>query len=49
MDPKLAYAIIDYVEIEIGNQIISKQWGEWMAVLQELNWNNFNSSIDEYR
>lgn len=45
---KLAYAIIDYVELEIGNQIISKQWGEWMAVLQELNWNNFNSSIDEY-
>jgi hypothetical protein len=45
---KLAYAIIDYVELEIGNQIISKQWGEWMAVMQELNWNNFNSSIDEY-
>jgi hypothetical protein len=45
---KLAYAIIDYIEIEIGNQIISKQWGEWMAVLEELNWNNFNSSIDEY-
>ena len=45
---KLAYAIIDYVEIEIGNQIVSRQWGEWMSVLQELNWNNFNSSIDEY-
>lgn len=45
---KLAYAIIDYVEIEIGNQIVSKQWGEWMGILQELNWNNFNSSIDEY-
>lgn len=45
---KLAYAIIDSVELEIGNQIISKQWGEWMAVMQELNWNNFNSSIDEY-
>ena len=45
---KLAYAIIDYVEIEIGNQIVSRQWGEWMAVMQEFNWNNFNSSIDEY-
>ena len=45
---KIAYAIIDYVELEIGNKIVSKQWGEWMAVLQELNWNNFNSSIDEY-
>lgn len=45
---KVAYAIIEYVELEIGNQIVSKQWGEWMGVLQELNWNNFNSSIDEY-
>lgn len=45
---KLAYAIIDYIEIEIGSQIISKQWGEWMNVLDELNWNNFNSSLDEY-
>lgn len=45
---KLAFAIIDYVEIEIGNQIISRQWGEWMNVLDELNWNNFNGSLDEY-
>jgi hypothetical protein len=45
---QLAYAIIDYVEIEVGNQVVSRQWGEWMAVMQELNWNNFNSSIDEY-
>lgn len=45
---KLAYAIIDYIEIEIGNQIVSKQWGEWMAVLEELNWNNFNGSLDQY-
>jgi len=45
---KLAYAIIDFVEIEIGNQIIGRQWGEWMNVLEELNWNNFNGSLDEY-
>lgn len=45
---KVAYALIDYVEIEIGNQIISRQWGEWMNVLEELNWNNFNGSLDEY-
>jgi len=45
---KLAYAIIDYVEIQIGSQIISRQWGEWMNVLEEFNWNNFNSSMDEY-
>lgn len=45
---KLAYAIIDYIEIEIGGQIINRLWGEWMNVLEELNWNNFNSSLDEY-
>ena len=45
---KLAYAIIDYVEIEIGSQIISRQWGEWMNILEELNWNNFGNSLDEY-
>lgn len=45
---KLAYALIDYVEIEIGGQIINRQWGEWMNVLEELNWNNFNGSLDEY-
>jgi len=45
---KIAYALIDYVEIEIGGQTIDRQWGEWMNVLNELNWNNFNSSLDQY-
>lgn len=45
---KLGYALIDYIEIEIGGQIISRQWGEWMNVLEELNWNNFNGNLDEY-
>ena len=45
---KVAYALIDYIEIEIGGQTIQKQWGEWMNVLNELNWNNYNSSLDEY-
>lgn len=45
---KVAYALIDYVEVEIGGQTIQKQWGEWMNVLNELNWNNYNSRIDEY-
>jgi hypothetical protein len=26
---KVAYALIDYMEIEIGGQIIQRQWGEW--------------------
>jgi len=45
---KIAYALIDYVEIEIGGQTIDRQWGEWMNVLNELNFNNFNSSLDKY-
>ena len=45
---KIAYALIDYIEIEIGGQIISRQWGEWMNVLEELNWNNFNGNLDQY-
>ena len=36
---KVAYALIDFVEIDIGGQIIDKQWGEWMNVLNELNCN----------
>ena len=45
---KVAYALIDFVEIDIGGQIVDKQWGEWMNVLNELNWNNFNGSLDKY-
>lgn len=45
---KIAYAIVDYIELEIGNRVVQRQWGEWMSVLEELNWNNFNSSLDEY-
>ena len=45
---KVAYALIDFIEIEIGGQIIQRQWGEWMNVLNEFNWNNYNSSLDEY-
>jgi len=45
---KIAYALIDYVEIEIGGQVIDKQWGEWMNVLNELNVTNYNSSLDQY-
>jgi hypothetical protein len=45
---KIAYAMINFVEIEIGGQIINRLWGEWLNVLDELNWNNFNGSLDEY-
>ena len=45
---KIAYALIDYVEIEISGQVISRMWGEWLNVLDELNYTNFNSSLNEY-
>jgi hypothetical protein len=45
---KIAYALIDYVEIEISGQVISRMWGEWFNVLDELNYTNFNSSMDQY-
>jgi len=45
---KIAYALIDYVEISISGHVIDRQWGEWMNVLNELNFNNFQSSLDQY-
>ena len=44
---KIAYALVNYIEIDIGGSIIDKQWGEWMNVLNELNVTNFNNNIDE--
>jgi hypothetical protein len=45
---KIAYALIDYVEIEINGEVKSRMWGEWLNVLDELNYTNFNSSLDQY-
>ena len=45
---KIAYVLIDYVELEISGQVVSKMWGEWLNVLDELNYTNFNSSLDQY-
>ena len=46
----IGHTIIDYVEIEIGGQIIDKQYGEWMDIWSELttkesHLNGFNSMI----
>ena len=35
---KLGYSIIDYVEIEIGGQIIDKQYGEWLDIWSQLSY-----------
>jgi hypothetical protein len=44
---KIAYALVNYIEIDIGGTVIDRQWGEWMNVLNELNITNFNNNIDE--
>jgi hypothetical protein len=44
---KIAYALVNYVDINIGGVTIDTQWGEWMNVLNELNVTNFNNNIDE--
>jgi hypothetical protein len=33
---KIAYALIDYIEIEIGGQLIDKHYGEWLNIWHEL-------------
>lgn len=45
---KIGYAMIDYVEIEIGGMTIQKHWGEWLNVQTEFNINNFNGSLDRF-
>ena len=31
------YQLLDYVEVEIGGQVIDKQYGEWMALWCDLS------------
>ena len=44
---KIAYALVNYIEIDIGGTVIDREWGEWMNVLNELNVTNFNNNINE--
>jgi hypothetical protein len=32
------YQLIDYVDFEIGSQLIDRQYGEWMAIWSDLNY-----------
>ena len=45
---KTAYALIDYIDVDINGQVIDRQWGEWMNVLNELNTTNFDSRLNQY-
>ena len=41
----LGFQLIDYVEVEIGGQVIDKQYGEWMAVWCDLTHNMDQSTM----
>lgn len=45
---KIAYALIDYIEIEIGGQTIDKHYGEWLNVLDEFNMIGYDNNINAY-
>ena len=36
---KLGFKLIDYVEIEIGGQVIDRHYGEWMDIWTQLTYN----------
>ena len=35
---KLGFKLIDYVEIEIGGQVIDRHYGEWMDIWTQLTY-----------
>ena len=37
---KIGYALIKNIELEIGGQIIDKQYGDWLNIWNELNKKN---------
>ena len=45
---KIAYSLLDYIEIEIGGQTIDKHYGEWMNTLDELNFIGYDKDIKAY-
>lgn len=45
---KIAYVLIDYIEISIGGSVISRQYGEFLANLETLNPTLFSDSMNQY-
>jgi len=45
---KIAFALLDYVEIEIGGQTIDKHSGEWLNILDEFNMIGYDKDINQY-
>lgn len=41
---KLGFKLIEYIEIEIGGQLIDKHYGEWLDI-----WTQLTSSYEEYQ
>lgn len=43
---KIGFSIINYVELEIGGQLIDKQYGDWLNIWNELTETNCKESIN---
>ena len=43
---RIGYAIINYIELEIGGQLIDKQYGDWLNIWNELTETTLKNSID---
>ena len=44
---KIGYAIINYIEIEIGGQLIDKHYGDWLNIWSELTETKCNLSLNK--
>lgn len=44
---KIGYALINYVELEIGGQLIDKHYGDWFNIWNELTETSCKKSIDK--
>lgn len=44
----IGYVLVKSIEIVIGNSIIQKTWGEYLQALDEFNFNNYNSPLNQY-
>ena len=44
---KIGYALINYVELEIGGQLIDKHYGDWLNIWNELTETSCRKSIDK--
>lgn len=44
---KIGFQLINYIELEIGGKVIDKQYGEWLNIWNELNYNEVQKGLDK--